>query len=224
MSLSSTCSVCKFKVHNNCHAIFCDICFHWSHLKCTKLTLQDYNSLSACDDPWFCPTCLSEILPFNHYSEDINFLFALHDFSNTNFNLDNLNINKYFNPFSDDSDTRALLNKPDIDPDVNIFSQNTEVFSSCAYYTTKQFNNSFTNYNQCFSTLHLNIRSLKKHYCGFLEFISSSECPFPAVIGLMETWLDDLSSDIYSLSGYTFLSKQRSRKKGGGVCLYIDSS
>ena len=41
-------------------------------------------------------------------------------------------------------------------------------------------------------------------------------------IGLTETWLKEMeSTDIYNMNGYTFLSKPRTNKRGGGLeCLF----
>ena len=42
------------------------------------------------------------------------------------------------------------------------------------------------------------------------------------VIAVSETWLTDLSEDTFNLTGYSFVSKSRNNKLGGGVGLYID--
>ena len=74
-------TVCKFNVHNNHRAIFCDSCHNWTHLKCTPFTSLEYIATSKSNDDWYYSTCLASILSFNHFDSDIDFFSALYDFS-----------------------------------------------------------------------------------------------------------------------------------------------
>ena len=127
------CSVCHFNVHNNHKAIFCDICHLWTHLKCTSFSLNDYTNLANSTEPWFCSSCLSTIFPFNHFENDTDFYFSIFDFNSTPCFDSELLKNKCFNPFLDDPDSRHLLLNSDIDPDSNIFADNSNVLSNCIY-------------------------------------------------------------------------------------------
>ena len=52
------CGDCGYGVSNNQHAIFCERCMLWIHLKCLpNVTVQMYNELGKNDDAWFCPPC-----------------------------------------------------------------------------------------------------------------------------------------------------------------------
>ena len=52
-----------------------------------------------------------------------------------------------------------------------------------------------------YTSLHLNICSLKNH-CGDLqEYLSPLNLSF-SVIALSETWLDEISKDLHNLPGY----------------------
>lgn len=45
------CTYCNKK------ALQCDFCDDWTHLKCTSLSLNEYNTLSISDDCYFCHLC-----------------------------------------------------------------------------------------------------------------------------------------------------------------------
>ena len=92
--VKNPCSMCKFQVHNNHKAIFCNICHLWTHLKCTLLSLSEYNDLTHSHDDWYCPSCLSDTFPFNHLDSDTDFYFALLDLqSSANFDGPLLELN-----------------------------------------------------------------------------------------------------------------------------------
>ena len=92
--VKNPCSICKFRVHNNHKAIFCNICHLWTHLKCTPLSLSEYNDLTHSHDDWYCPSCLSDTFPFNHFDSDTDFYFALLDLqSSANFDGPLLELN-----------------------------------------------------------------------------------------------------------------------------------
>ena len=61
------------------------------------LSLSEHN-ISLSKDDWFCPNCLSETFPFNHYVNGTEFFFALLDLSPDNFDSSFFE-SKYFNPF-----------------------------------------------------------------------------------------------------------------------------
>ena len=87
--VKNPCSMCKFQVHNN-H----NICPFWTHLKCTLLSLSEYNDLTHSHDDWYCPSCLSDTFPFNHLDSDTDFYFALLDLqSSANFDGPLLELN-----------------------------------------------------------------------------------------------------------------------------------
>ena len=50
--VKNPCSICKFRVHNNHKAILCNICHLWTQLKCTLLSLSEYNDLTHSHDDW----------------------------------------------------------------------------------------------------------------------------------------------------------------------------
>ena len=77
------------------------------------------------------------------------------------------------------------------------------------------------NYADCsdFTLLHLNIRSISNKLDNFSNFLGRIALNF-SVIGITETWLDDIShsSDI---PGFNFIHNHRVDRVGGGVGLYL---
>ena len=43
------------------------------------------------------------------------------------------------------------------------------------------------------------------------------------VIGVSETWLNDATSELVNIIGYSFVSKHRKSKPGGGVGIYLQN-
>ena len=183
MTVKNPCSVCKFSVHNNHKAIFCNICHLWSHLKCTPFSCDEYLALSNSTEPWFCTSCIADIFPFNHFEDDTDFYFSIFGFDSAPCFDQELLKQKCFNPFLDDFDSHHLLLNSDIDPDSNIFTDNSHLLSNCIYLTSNEFNKIPTSSSDSFSLLHTNIRSLNKHSDDLSEFISTVKISF-SVIGL----------------------------------------
>ena len=90
------------------------------------------------------------------------------------------------------------------------------------YVTVSQFDNIAKNFKcDTFSLLHLNIRSLNRHFDD-LQLLLNNPSPKPlSVIGLTETWLSQDSSLPFSIDNYNFIFKNRQGRIGGGVALYI---
>ena len=99
-----------------------------------------------------------------------------------------------------------------------LFSDNFEIRG----ITQSQCCNIFNNLNDdTFSQMHLNIRSLNKHFDDLQLLLNLTSDKSPSIIGLSETWLTNDSHHPYSISNYKFISKNRQEKRGGGVALYV---
>ncbi|CAG2195891.1 unnamed protein product [Mytilus edulis] len=58
------CTDCNKPVKCNQKAIQCDFCDLWTHLKCTNLSVQEYNILSKSDDNYYCECCTNRLPNF----------------------------------------------------------------------------------------------------------------------------------------------------------------
>ena len=65
------CKSCKTTVGANHERIFCNYCHDWIHLKCTNLSLADYQRFSQNDKPWMFYFCSIEGLAFNTLDPDV---------------------------------------------------------------------------------------------------------------------------------------------------------
>ena len=74
--------------------------------------------------------------------------------------------------------------------------------------------------NDCFSIIHLNIRSIPKNLKTFENYLMNLDVQF-SVIALSETWLNEINSSHYGVAGYNECHTVRSGKKGGGVSLFV---
>ena len=157
------CTVCRFNVHNNHQAIFCDSCHNWTHLGCSPFTRLEYSAMSKSSDDWYCSACLASIFPFNHFDNDIDFFFALYDFNfQGDFDTESLK-QKKFNPFFDDPETSHPPMNSNLDPDANFFAANSQLLSNCLYLTCTEFNKIPPLCSNTFSSLILTYQNFFLH-------------------------------------------------------------
>ena len=77
-----------------------------------------------------------------------------------------------------------------------------------------------------FSVLHLNIRSMKKHFESFKEFFKNVSVSFSAIC-LSKTWCksqEELQNSNHILSGYNCFHQYRQYRRGRGVYLFMKES
>ena len=93
---------------------------------------------------------------------------------------------------------------------------------SSEYLTLNQFNNVVKEYDHTiFSLIHLNIRSINKHFEELRLLLDDPIRKKFSIIGLTETWLSNDLSLPFALDGYDFVVNNRQIRAGGGVALYV---
>ena len=130
-----------------------------------------------------------------------------------------------YNPFG--SDRENIDNHNEFDPDQNFYNeQNLFNGFSCRYYLEESFNEKLKScafeLSLCFSLCHINIRSINANLSHFENYLQLLSIDFP-VIAITETWLTDITCDLYSLTEYNFVEQQRSNKCGGGVGIFLQN-
>ena len=85
-----------------------------------------------------------------------------------------------------------------LDPDANFFAANSQLLSNCLYLTSTEFNKIPPLCSDTFSSLHINIRSLPKHFDDLSEFLLTLNRSF-SIIAVSETWLHRSNSDLFHL-------------------------
>lgn len=64
--LKHPCKVCKKSCKSNQNSLCCDLCDIWIHLKCTELSVSQFNTFVNSTLPYFCNCCIAECLPINY--------------------------------------------------------------------------------------------------------------------------------------------------------------
>lgn len=210
MNGDNKCTSCQMPMGSQ--HVNCSLCRNSYHVRCLNTSARKWEV----EPNWFCETC-GTVFPFYSLDDD-DFKTFLTDDLNWSFENESL----FFNPFDldRDYDTHGL----ELDPDINFFS-NAKNCNSCDYYDEVKFSKllqSFSNLNQTFSVLHLNVRSLPKNHERMLHFISSLNYEF-SVIALTETWLTEQSKELglYELHSYNSTHFVRQSRSGGGVSIFV---
>ena len=73
----------------------------------------------------------------------------------------------------------------------------------------------------CLSLCHMNIRSIKADHLGdFDNYMRMLNLDF-SIIGVTETWLNDVTCELYGMGGYEFIAKHRTNKVGGSIGFFV---
>lgn len=126
-----------------------------------------------------------------------------------------------FNPIMiDDTNHQADLS----DPDLNYFD---DVKIDSKYFFPEDILNSYSHKGNNFSILHLNIRGMKTNFENFLLMLEETKFSFD-ILCLTETWCSDhdfYNNSLFSIKNYDSIHYERkSKKKGGGIVLYLKTN
>ena len=149
------CHICKKNILSHCRKLKCTKCCSFAHSICYDICDGDITD----PDDWLCRCCLSETLPFYHYTDQNEFLSDLYSCIN-NKPMDFTVLNEYnLTPFEWNSKTTSPLF--DLDPDMQFYSE--PKFSNqndCDYMTIEDFSRVSTEL------------SIKVHACLFCVIMS----------------------------------------------------
>ena len=73
---------------------------------------------------------------------------------------------------------------------------------------------------QYFSLCHINVRSIRANLQNLESYLQLLNIEF-SVIGITETWLDDISYLLYTMPNFNFIENHRKNKSGGGVAIFL---
>ena len=65
MVVKFPCKICNKAVAKNHHAVQCDHCRLWVHIRCNKINLQTYKFLQKSSFAWYDMKCFEDIIPFS---------------------------------------------------------------------------------------------------------------------------------------------------------------
>ena len=69
MVVKFPCKICSNGVAKNHHAVQCDHCQLWIHIKCNKINLQTYKFLQKSSFARYCIKCFEDFIPFSAISD-----------------------------------------------------------------------------------------------------------------------------------------------------------
>ena len=72
------CNLCKRKILSKACFLKCNICLSNVHIRCLKQVSKkdDLYKKKDCNE-WICTLCSSDLFPFNHYEDDLEFLLTI---------------------------------------------------------------------------------------------------------------------------------------------------
>ena len=228
----NNCTICTKRVLSHSSYFKCASCECLTHLRCLPTCNSDHagnHAERAQSDLWLCTTCSEAIFPFNHLTDDQEYISAVSDSQQVPCHNNNpiLSNSLEFSPFMMNDDN-IVPHLSDIDPDLQFFNDTTYLQNvlTCDYHHESSFNSKLHSLgidDTSFSMMHLNIRSIPKNLCKFQEYLSNLNIQF-SVIGISETWLKHDNANFYGIDGYNHHFLVRGDKTGGGLSLFIKDS
>ena len=219
--MAKYCLLCRKRLLSHSCVISCCICHEKCHLRCISSNDEELCTIKTDFNQWFCITCVSSALPFNHYEDETEYRDALSCNDHFDRVLESFS-DKVFNPLSSDSKDIDLP-LDDLDPDTNFYNdvlyQST---SLCKYYLEESFKKELFNVDDAksLSACHVNIRSLQSNFDALKNYFANLQFEF-TMFGVTETWLNETNSDQFSMPGYHFIENHRSGRCGGGVGIFL---
>ena len=136
--------------------------------------------------------------------------------------------NMHFNPFTTLNNT---ITQNDLDPDANFFNDPSLQNIDAQYYNPDEaiknihsFEQDQSGFNNTFSALHVNARSLNKNMNNFKTLLHDLKHEFN-ILAVTESWLANSefsNNSNFDLPNYSKISFERAAEQtGGGICAYI---
>lgn len=225
-----SCSECNKKVKTN-RSICCTLCKHWVHGKCIDYFSTSTQSFSAFlkyyeHNDWFCPSCLSDTLPFIDLNNKDFFIYCLEEMKQATLKTDEMqsicNELSQTNMFdkikhSVKTSEESHNNRDDLDPDMHF-----ENHDNCKYiFNLKDINQG----GSTFTIMNYNICRIRNKLDSLIAILSNTKRQID-IIAITETWLQESDNiEDYKIDGYHLpIYDDRKGKSGGGVLTYIHDS
>ena len=209
MTIKFPCKICKKSVNSNHKSIQCDICDNWIHLKCNNLNDIDNNSLKNSNEPWYCISCITIILPYGNLTNELFFCIN----RDIDFNFETTSNLQLHSP----KNLQALFN------DFNDTSLNNDESNSinCKYYDIDSFLDSKFKSKNLISIFHLNISSLSKHKSDLETLLTMLNFKFD-IITITETKIQTINHPTFDITLQNYNLYQTSTEStSGGTLIYV---
>ena len=206
MPVKDPCGICLKSVRKNHKALQCDSCNNWIHIKCNRISKNDYKILETDETSWYCLKCLNSAIPFSL--------------------LDNCELKQTITGSNVKlSENIKLISKEAKDffsqfPNFQINDENEQPSIHCQYYDINDFTESKFK-KKSFSILHLNIASISAHIDDLRTLLTLLDHKFD-IITISETRIKKGISPTTNieLEGYT-IDHTPTEASVGGVLIYM---
>ena len=222
------CPKCK-KSCQNSNCICCDICNHWYHQDCAKLSKNQFRGLNRSNKAYYCTSCIGCAFPFSHLSDDQLISECVGSVSLKN--ESDTNGNKIFNSADTVTNNNKIFNCDIVYENVDENDQdncsNTALNKKlefgtkidCEYLDTNDLGGLMNSKGKYLSVFHANVRSLNKNKDNLTDLFANCQT-FPDIIAISETKINNTTNiESLQIPGYTF-SYNNSSTQAGGVGLY----
>ena len=193
--LEKICVICQkvCKISHKC--ICCAACNKLIHLKCSKLTIKQYENYSHSNDCYYCKLCVDSILPFQSL-QNMEVIDLMLTKPNNQIPFDLISENNYrCAKIFDDADNTKYYNVGEME---KIFAESTKT-------DLKIF--------------HFNLRSLRKNKEKMEKFFYEINF-LPDIIAISESNIKNTCIDNVSLNDYNIIHNDSSTI-AGGVAMYL---
>ena len=217
------CGVCAKAVGINHHAIKCDICQKWIHIKCNKYGKKDYKfHQNNPNETFFCIKCTADNIPFSTLNDN-QFEIAVKKGVNYPLEIDvryapTAAEQRFFNKLNNAINNHTFeLNEDCMDgDDENMYPIN------CNYYSIDEFESKKFNSDKTFSILHHNIHSIELHIEQLRIILEMLNFKFDFIC-LSESKIQNGSEPKINIDiqGYQPPVGMSTESTKGGVLLYV---
>ena len=151
--------------------------------------------------------------------DDADLLIALEDNSSIHYIELGESTYRKLNVYTEEMyETRSLLNNPDLDPDANYFIHRPKETS---YRSPSSMGLDFAPSPDQLSLMHINCRSIINKLPDIIILLEVLPVD---ILAVTETWVDENTTNLVHIPGYTFTGQNRSTGSGGGVGFFIKSN
>lgn len=216
------CRVCHKAVGVRHHAIECDICHKWVHIKCNKFDKKEYKFYQNDPEaPFYCIKCTAENVPFSclndnqfkivvekgvNFTGEVNVQFVPNSTEQHFFKKINNAINRLSFELNNDDE------EGDDDDDTTI---------NCKYYNIDEFDSEKFHPDKTFSILHLNIHSVELHIEDLRIILSMLNFKFDFICLSESKVLKDINPKVkIDIDGYQSPVGMPTESTKGGVLIY----
>ena len=210
------CNVCKSDVRRNQSKVKCISCKNFFHTFCVSLPFSRHQRKK-----WQCGYCISRLeeLPLFNLSDN-EFHSALGNEISNNGNM----------PY-DVNELNNIFRGENISPVNEYMTNQTDIqynFQNAVYLTSEEVDTLCDDFDDLcnFTSLCVNVRSIQniENLTRFQALVASLSIK-PSIIAINETWLSDTDfGPHHQLPDYNFIHNHRTKGRGGGVGIYIQSS